>query len=47
MLSNFSSKIIWAATWQNQQSDCAPSDNSDQPGHPPSLSVFAVRSMGS
>ena len=36
--------IIWAATWQNQQSDCAPSEDSDQPGHPPSLiRVFAVR----
>ena len=35
---------IWAATWQNQQSDCAPSKDSDQPGHPPSLiRVFAVR----
>ena len=35
---------IWAATWQNQQSGCAPSENSDQPGHPPSLiRVFAVR----
>ena len=34
---------IWAATWQNQQSDCAPSEDSDQPGHPPSLiKVFAV-----
>ena len=34
----------WAATWQNQQSGCAPSDDSDQPGHPPSLiRVFAVR----
>ena len=34
----------WAATWQNQQSDCAPSEDSDQPGHPPSLiRVFAVR----
>ena len=29
---------------QNQQSDCAPSEDSDQPGHPPSLvRVFAVR----
>ena len=42
------SKVItlnmWAATWKNQQSDCAPSENSDQPGHPPSLiRVFAVR----
>ena len=33
----------WAATWQNQQSDCAPIEDSDQPGHPPSLiRVFAV-----
>ena len=35
---------IWAASWQNQQSDCAPSEDSDQPGHPPSLiRIFAVR----
>ena len=35
--------IIWSATWQNQQSDCAPSEDSDQPGHPPSLiRVFIV-----
>ena len=35
---------IWAATWQNQQTECAPSEDSDQPGHPPSLiRVFAVR----
>ena len=27
----------WAATWQNQQNGCAPSEDSDQPGHPPSL----------
>ena len=34
----------WAATWQNQQSDSAPSEDSDQPGHAPSLiRVFAVR----
>ena len=34
----------WATTWQNQQSDCAPSEDSEQPGHPPSLiRVFAVR----
>ena len=34
---------IWAATWQNQQSDCVPSEDSDQPGYPPSLiRVFAV-----
>ena len=32
-------KIIpkWAASWQNQQSDCAPSEDSGKPGHPPSL----------
>ena len=36
--------IILAASWQNQQNDCAPSEDSDQPGHPPSLiRVFAVR----
>ena len=28
---------IWATIWQNQQSECAPSEDSDQPGHPPSL----------
>ena len=34
----------WAATWQNEQSECAPSEDSDQPWHPPSLiRVFAVR----
>ena len=39
---------IWATSWQNQQSECAPSLDSDQPGHPPSLiRVFAVRSVGS
>ena len=27
---------IWAATWQNQQNECAPSEDSDQPGHLPS-----------
>ena len=36
--------IIWAASWQNQLSDCAPSEDSDQPRNPPSLiRVFAVR----
>ena len=36
--------IIWAATWQNQQIDCAPSEDSDQPENPPSLiRVFVVR----
>ena len=36
--------LNWATTWQNQQSDCAPSEESNQPGNPPSLiRVFAVR----
>ena len=35
---------IWAATWQNQQSEYAPSEDLDQPRHPLSLiRVFAVR----
>ena len=35
---------IWAATRQNQQNGCAPSEDSDQPGHLPSLiRVFTVR----
>ena len=34
----------WAASWQNHQCGCASSEDSDQPGHPPSLiRVFAVR----
>ena len=38
----------WAATWQNQQNECEPCEDSDQPGHPPSLiRVFAVSSMSS
>ena len=37
-------KKKWSATWQNQQSECAPSEDSDQPGHLPCLiRVFAVR----
>ena len=37
-------KKNWAATWQNQQCGCAPSEDSAQPGHPPSLiRVFAGR----
>ena len=34
---NYKTFIIWAASWQNQQSKCAPSEDSDQPGHPPRL----------
>ena len=45
---NFSLWFNWATTWQNQQNECAPSEDSDQPGHPPRLiRVFAVRLMGS
>ena len=34
---------IWAASWQTQQMAFAPSEDSDQPRHPPSLiRVFAV-----
>ena len=41
--SAFRQCIIWAATRQNQQNDCVPSEDSDQPGHSPSLiRVFAV-----
>ena len=48
VLDNQHDRNNWAATWQNQQSECAPSEDSDQPGHPPSLiRVFAVRLMGS
>ena len=40
----FRYKYKWAASWQNQQCSCAPSEDSDQPRHPPSLiRVFAVR----
>ena len=36
--------IKWATTWQNQQNEDVPSEDSEQPGNPPSLSrVFAVR----
>ena len=36
--------MFWAATWQNQQNECAPREDSDQPGHLPSLiRAFAVR----
>ena len=33
----------WATTWQNQQNECVPSEDPDQPGHLPNLiRVFAV-----
>ena len=38
----------WAALWQNQHCGCAPSEDADQPGHPPSLiRVFALHPLGS
>ena len=34
---------IWAAAWQNQQNECTPSEDSDQPGYLPSLiRAFAI-----
>ena len=43
-ISHWSMKDTWATTWQNKQSDCVASEDSDEPGHPPSLiRVFAVR----
>ena len=42
-VSLLATQVIWASAWQNQQSDCAPCEDLDQPGHPPSLiRVFAV-----
>ena len=33
----------WAVSWQNQQNECAPSEDSDQPGHLPRLNwVFGI-----
>ena len=43
ILSRMCDNMKWATSWQNQQNDCAPSEDSDQPGHPPSLiKVFTV-----
>ena len=40
-------KMIRAASWQNQQNGSAPSEDSDQPGHPPNLfRVFFEESLG-
>ena len=49
---NYTSPIlfftIWAAIRQNQQSECAPSEDLDQPGHPRSeSSLSAWRNIGS
>ena len=40
----------WATTWQNQQNECAPSEDSDKPEHPPvwsESSLSAWRNLGS
>ena len=43
-LYNIRRKNLWTATWQNQENECASSEDSDQPGHPPSLIIdFAIR----
>ena len=39
--------LKWAATWQNQQNECAPSEDSDQPRHPPSLISLGIRPVWS
>ena len=39
-----SNQLGWLRNVSRQQNDCAPSEDSDQPGHPPSLiRVFVVR----
>ena len=41
-------EAFWATSWQTHKMTFVPSEDSDQPGHPPSLiRVFTVRSMGS
>ena len=30
----YQTRKLWAATWPNQQSECASSEDSDHPGHP-------------
>ena len=40
--------VIWAATWQSQHNECAPSEDSDQPGRPlDESSLSAWRKLGS
>ena len=37
-------RCVWAIIWKKKKNECAPSEDPDQPGHPPSLiRVFAVR----
>ena len=48
LLNKSMQNLNWVASWQNQQNNGAPSEDSDQPGYPLSLvRVFAVRSVGS
>ena len=46
---NYKLKQIWATTWQNQQNQCAPSEDSDQHGRPgwSESSLSAWRKLGS
>ena len=37
MLERKNQRVLWPVTWQNQQNECVPSEDSDQPGHLPSL----------
>ena len=36
-------EVKWATKWQNQQSDCAPSEDLDQPGHLPSMGSYGPK----
>ena len=45
-----SNQSVWAASWQNNKLACAPSEDSDQPGHPTQSdqsSLTAWRNLGS
>ena len=44
IICDLSSRNNWATSWQTSKMACAASEDSDQPGHPPSLiRVFAAR----
>ena len=45
--SRFKILNIWATTWQNQQNECAPSEDSDQTGRIQSDKGLRLRSVGS
>ena len=38
--------INWATSWQIQQNECAPSEDSDQPGHPPLCAQWVAKDPG-